>query len=122
MFLNIVGSVQGDMISVLIATFYMMRLMQFIFNTGLGIQIAQSNMGCVLLAMYGLVNFTSGTFSSISTILLFLDAYVGLYIFSTEKEGDFCKYLNYFKKSAYRPMAQTTADNDGNRDNSFVKI
>jgi len=79
-------------------------------------------MGCVLLAMYGLVNLTSGTFSSISTILLFLDAYVGLYIFSTETEGDLGKYLNYFKKSAYRPMAQTTADNDGNRDNSFVKI
>jgi hypothetical protein len=79
-------------------------------------------MGCVLLALYGLVNLTSGTFSTISTIVLLLDAYVGLYVFSTETEGDLSEYLNYFKKSVSRPMAQTTADNDGNRDNSFLKI
>lgn len=76
----------------------MMRLMQFIFNTGLGIQIAQSNMGCVLLALYGLVNFTAGTFSTISTIILLVDAYIGLYVFSTETEGDLSEYLNYFTK------------------------
>lgn len=40
MFLSLVGSVQGESFSILIASFYMMRLMQYIFNTGLGIQIA----------------------------------------------------------------------------------
>lgn len=119
-FLNIVGSVQGDKISFLIAAFYMTRLMQYIFNTGLGIQIAQSNMACVLLAVYGVLNITSGPFSAISTILLFIDAYIGAFIFVTE--NDISEYAGYFKKGSYRPMAQTSADNDGNQDNSFFKI
>jgi len=40
MFLNTVGAVEGDHISMLIGAFYILRLMQYIFNTGLGIQIA----------------------------------------------------------------------------------
>jgi len=37
MFLGIAGSVQGDNMSFLITAFYAMRLMQYIFNTGLGV-------------------------------------------------------------------------------------
>jgi len=35
-FLGVAGSVSGDRLSIVIAIFYMLRLMQFIFNTGLG--------------------------------------------------------------------------------------
>ena len=49
--------------------------------------------------MYGLVNFASGTFSSISTLLLLLDAYIGAYVFVTERDEDLSQYIGYFKKS-----------------------
>lgn len=96
-FLAIVGACQFDKISILIGAFYLMRLIQFIFNSGLGIQMAQSNMVCVLLALYGLVNFASGTFSTISTIVLLIDAYIGAFIFVTENE--LTQYAGYFKKA-----------------------
>ena len=99
MFLNIVGSVQGDTMSMVIGGFYGLRLMQYIFNTGLGIQIAQSNTAASALALYGLGNFGSGTFSSISTILLLADAYIGAYIFVTEREESISQYLPWVSKS-----------------------
>jgi len=72
--------------------------------------------------MYGLLNFGSGTFSSISTIGLLIDAYIGAYVFVTEREEDLSQYIGYFKKSSPRPIAASSVDNDGNRDNSFHKI
>jgi len=49
--------------------------------------------------MYGLTNFASGTFSSISTIVLLVDAYIGAYVFVSEREEDLGQYLGYFRKN-----------------------
>jgi hypothetical protein len=120
--LSLVGGVQGDKISMLIGIFYIIRLMQYIFNTGLGIQIAQSNTACAALALYGLMNFTSGTFSTLSTLVLLVDSYIGAYIFVTGREETLSEYVGYFKKSIQRPIAQSNNENDGNPDNAFHKI
>lgn len=74
-----------------------------------------------MLALYGLGNFASGTFSSISTILLFLDVYIGAYIFVTERDEEIGDYIGFFRKSL-RQITRGNTDNDGNRDNSFLKF
>ena len=122
MFSSIVGSVQGDSLSMMIAAFYAMRLGQYMFNTGLGIQIAQSNTSAVLLSAYGLANFGSGPFSSVSTIVLLADAYIGGYLFVTERGEDISEYIGCSRKRLARPAVESNGDNDGNRDNSFYKI
>ena len=62
--------------------FYLARLSQFFFRTVLGVQMAQSNMACVVLAIMGCFNLNSGFYSMASTVLLLVDSYIGLMMFS----------------------------------------
>lgn len=69
--------------------------------------------------MYGLLNIATGPYSTIATILLFVDAYIGAWIFVTE--NDLSQYVGYFEKNALRTN-QVSGEGDGNRDNQFFKI
>jgi hypothetical protein len=62
----------------------MARLIQFFKTTVVGINMLQSNMACVILATIGCLNLGSGSFSNISTVILVIDAYIGLTLFSHE--------------------------------------
>jgi len=51
------------------------------------------------------------------------DAYIGAYIFVTEREENLSQYLPWVGKRVQRPIAPSNPDNDdGNGDNSFHKI
>jgi len=77
-------------------------------------------MACFLLALYGVVCFGSGIFSTISTLAMMIDAYIGFYLFVTERHGDVWEYLSYFNKTIYRPTEPVNSD--GNKDDAFAKI
>lgn len=64
---------------------------------------------CVVLAVYGFLSLGSGTFSTISTMILIIDAYIGFYLFN---DCNVEEYLNYLKKKVTKPMAQSAIDND----------
>lgn len=44
----------------------------------------QSNFACIVLAVLGLFNLNQGVYSTLSTLLLIVDAYIGAILFSNK--------------------------------------
>lgn len=61
-------------------------------------------MACVLLTLFGFTHLGSA-FSTMATVVMMVDAYIGFYLFVTERHGDVGEYLTYFKKTINRPMS-----------------
>jgi len=81
LFFTIVGAINLEGFSVIFLSFYVARLAQFFGKNILGLQMWQSNMTCLVLAVLGMMSFGSGTFSNIAAVLLLVDSYIGMTIF-----------------------------------------
>lgn len=89
-------------------------------------------MVCCILAVYGLSHLGYGVFSTIGALALLVDAFIGFYLFVTERKGDLASYLHffqvdikYFKKKFVMSRPSLSRDeNDGYQydDNDFMKI
>lgn len=78
--------------------FYLLKLTQFVGNTVFGVKMFQSNMTAVILAALGLFTLGKGSFATISTILLILDAYIGLALYTQKYSIKIQAFLGGFKK------------------------
>jgi len=80
-YLSLVGTIAGSSFCAVILGFQLVRLLQFLFKTLLGLQMAQSNMACVCLAVIGATSAGSSITVMLSVGLLCLDALLGSVIF-----------------------------------------
>jgi hypothetical protein len=91
-FVTLCGAINAQGYCLLFLAFYLARLSQFFFKTVLGIQMAQSNMTCVVLATMGCFTFNAGIYSMIATCVLLVDSYIGLMLFSYAHREDMSAY------------------------------
>ena len=83
-FLTMVGTVNGNAYQALFLSFYLARLLQFFLKTVKGLEMFQSNMACVVLTAMALSSMTFDI-TCIQGMLMFVDAYVGAFIFVITK-------------------------------------
>jgi len=81
-FLTMAGAMDGQIYAGLFLSFYMARLVQYLFASIKGVEMYQSNMICVVLAAIACKN-TLGldVMSTACAILMVLDAYIGAVMF-----------------------------------------
>lgn len=79
---GLVGSLQGSTLCMAFLAFALARLLQFFNSSLLGLKMAQSNMTCIVLAIVGCLNWGASPAATVSTVLLLLDSYIGLVLFT----------------------------------------
>jgi len=84
-FMTLYGTVSGFSYQALFLSFYLARLVQFFFSTVKGIDMIQSNLVCVILAVISLKNLGSTNMSSLQCLLMLGDAYIGALLFVISK-------------------------------------
>jgi hypothetical protein len=76
------GTIEGQKFAGLFLSFYLARLAQYLFTSIKGIEMYQSNMICVILAAIACKNTLGlNVMSTVSAILMLLDAYIGTVLF-----------------------------------------
>lgn len=86
------GVILNEGFSYLIMMFYLCRLASYFGNQMLGVNMFQSNLSAFAIALVGMASFGSGGAASTSTILLMIDAMIGLESF---RRGNTRRILNY---------------------------
>lgn len=84
LFLTSMGTISHQGYSAVFLVFYLARLTQFVGKTVLGVQMLQSNMTAVVLAVLGMFSLGSGVYATIASIVLAIDAYIGLAVFTAK--------------------------------------
>ena len=83
----------------MILSFNLLRLIQFLFSGILGIQMAQSNMVCLGLATIALAKIqTQSPMCVFATLILVLDALLGTAIFVAKNEKEIKSNLSFVSK------------------------
>lgn len=97
LYLTLVSSIQGNGYQLLFLAFYLVRLNQFFFKSITALNMAQSNMVCLVLAVISMSTLIQGfsVLACLSTILLVADAYIGLFKFALENKLSIAEYLNF---------------------------
>jgi len=80
-------------------TFYILRMTQFYSNTVFGVKMFQSNMIAVILAILGVFSLGSGMYATIATVILVIDAYIGVALFTAKNSQKIHKFMSSFKSS-----------------------
>lgn len=104
-FLSIVGAQNKEAVSLMFLIFYIVRLVQFLgLKTGLAMNMLQSNLVCMCLAVLGLFTLigTSSIFTKLSCAILIFDALLGAAIFTCHNQEDIYKELGVYKE--YKKM------------------
>ena len=101
LFLTLSGAHNKEALCFLFLSFYLVRLIQFLFKTSLAVNIAQSNFVCICLALTGVFAFFSQEMSVLTTLtcaILILDAFFGAAIFVAHNQEDIYKELGVYKE------------------------
>ena len=99
-FLTVMGSLTNQGYCKIFLAFYVMRLAQYIGDTIFGVKMFQSNMTALVLAILGIFSFGRGVYASSATVILIIDAYIGLALFSMKNSLKIHEFLGHFKKTA----------------------
>ena len=78
--------------------------------------MAQSNMACVVLAIMGCFTLNSGIYSMTSTILLLIDSYIGLMMFSFTHREEMTKWSDKIKSKLFTSQRLETIEE------GFIKV
>jgi len=99
-FLTMAGAMDGQIYAGLFLSFYMARLVQYLFASIKGVEMYQSNMICVVLAAIACKN-TLGldVMSTACAILMVLDAYIGAVFFAVKKNIHVTMFDNQFSSA-----------------------
>lgn len=84
LFLTTMGAISHHGYCAIFLAFYIARLSQFVGKTVFGVQMLQSNMTAVVLAVLAMFSLGSGVYATLATIILALDAYIGLALFTAK--------------------------------------
>jgi hypothetical protein len=85
-FFTIAEAINGQYLQGIILAFYLARLAQYLTKTMKGIDMFQSNMICILLAVVSFnYCFGQSTFGTIQSSILIMDAYIGTLLFIVKK-------------------------------------
>lgn len=86
-FFSLHGAQNKEMICFLFLGFYLTRVVAFLLETVLAIQMVQSNMTCVCLAIIGgMTLFNNSLFTNIAIVIMMLDAMLGSSIFVAQNQ------------------------------------
>ena len=110
MVLAIVGAQNKEAISFVFAVFYLVRLVQFLgLETGLAMNMVQSNFVCLALAVLGMFTIisTACLFTKISCAIMILDALLGTAIFTNHNQEDIYKELGVYKEYKRMEISKT---------------
>lgn len=81
-FLTLVGTIDGSLYQALFLSFYLTRLVSFMFETLKGVEMYQSNMVCLIFAIMSTqVGYGENAFATAQSVLMLIDAYMGLMMF-----------------------------------------
>ena len=99
-FLTMAGAMDGQIYAGLFLSFYMARLVQYLFASIKGVEMYQSNMICVVLAAIACKN-TLGldVMSTACAILMVLDAYIGAVFFAVKRNIHVTMFDNQFSSA-----------------------
>lgn len=98
-YLNIVGAHNKETICFLFLAFYIVRLVQFLLQASLAVNMAQSNFVCVALAVMGVFTCASvGLVTKVSCAILVIDAILGAAIFAAHNQEDIYKELGVYQQ------------------------
>lgn len=103
LFLSMVGAHNKEMLGFLFFVFYFARLVQYLMNTCLAINMVQSNFVAVCLATLAIFTmiYHSDSMSlttKLSSVFLVIDALLGSAIFMTINQEDIYKELGVYKE------------------------
>ena len=98
-FLGVMGSIANQGYCKIFLAFYLMRLAQFVGDTVFGVKMFQSNMTALVLAILGIFSLGRGVYASSATLILIVDAYIGLALFCMKNSLKVQEYLGAFNKT-----------------------
>lgn len=104
-YLNLVGTQNREKICFLFFAFYIVRLVQFLFQTSLAVNMAQSNFVSLCLAVLGVFAFFSQEMSMMTTLsclIMIADATLGTAIFISHNQEDIYRELGVYNE--YKKM------------------
>ena len=87
LFLTTMGSISHQGYCAIFLAFYLARLTQFVGKTVFGVQMMQSNMTAFVLAVLAMFSLGSGVYATFASIILALDAYIGLALFTAKNSN-----------------------------------
>jgi len=94
----------------MVLSFNLLRLIQFLFSGILGIQMVQSNMVCLGLATIALANIqTQSSMCIFASLVLVLDAMIGTAIFVEKNEKEIKSSLSFVSKIKGFKMSTKTS-------------
>jgi hypothetical protein len=98
-YISMVNMLEGNALSALILMFNALRLIQFLFSGILGIQMLQSNMICLGLALVSMTTLhEQSTLCILATMVLALDAFIGLAIFVAKNEKEIKQSMQFVQR------------------------
>lgn len=99
-FLAMAGTMDGQKYAGLFLSFYLARLVQYLFASIKGIEMYQSNMVCLVLAVFACTNTLGQDFMSTAcAILMVLDAYIGTVLFVIKRNIHITIFENQFTQT-----------------------
>jgi len=109
LYLTIISGIAGQKYQFLFLAFYLVKLNQFFHKSCLVMNMAQSNMVCLILAVLSVPTLCAdfSVMAAISSALFIVDAYIGLFTFAMENKLDIAEYLQFNEqiiKSIRRPL------------------
>lgn len=84
-FFTLAAATNGQYFQGIILAFYIARLVQYLMNTMKGVEMFQSNMVCVLLAVISFNHISEFNIGALQSLFLILDAYIGTVLFIVKK-------------------------------------
>jgi hypothetical protein len=100
-YLNLVGAHNGDHICYILLSFYIVRLVQYLLNTSIAVNMAQSNFVCLALAVMGVFSFIQGGMTMVTALsctILLLDAILGAAMFVSLNQEDIYTELGLYQE------------------------
>ena len=99
-FLTMAGAMDGQKFAGLFLSFYLARLVQYLFASIKGIEMYQSNMICIILATIACKNTLGlSLMSTACAILMVLDAYIGTVLFVIKRNIHITIFENQFSQT-----------------------
>jgi hypothetical protein len=99
-FLTMAGAMDGQIYAGLFLSFYMARLVQYLFASIKGVEMYQSNMICVVLAAIACKNTLGlNVMSTACAIIMVLDAYIGVVMFVIKRNIHVTLFDNQFSQA-----------------------
>lgn len=100
-YLSLVGAHTGNGLCLLFLAFYAVRLVQFLLKTSIAVNMAQSNFVCLSLAIIAVFSLFKGGISMMTTlscVIIVLDAILGAAMFVSQNEEDIYKEMGLYQQ------------------------